>query len=634
MGILTAALYGLFGIWVLYLLLAKNRPAFQWPAWHWLALGLFLGLFQLLPLPEGVMSTLAPASHSIHYPDVAEARDVLGGGWRPVSIEPFTTEAELLRFGSLVAAFFLFSQVFARRHETRLLGYTVVLIGFALSMFAVYQQAKWGTLLYGRFPVPTATPFGPFVNHNHFAGFVEMCALVSLGAAIGHLGLRSPATSILFGGSAAVMGIALVLSHSRGGFIAAASGAFLLGILTLRSKARSRSLTLAICAGAVGLILLFAAPQKVFDRIGTIASPGQDVSVQFRLNLWRDSLRLFGRSPIVGTGVGTYEAAIPPYRTDKDETRAEHAESDIVEHACETGLAGVVILAGFIVTVAGTARKKFLSKEGLGRTQGILIGTTAAVFALLVHSVFDFNTRVPSNALLLAALLGILASSHAKQGASHLGGFANRLAPAVLIVALALGAAWRSTTIGMSRHITWQTDPKLAEPEDFARVAADLAEAQRWAATNHEIAFKRGLLYNEEAYRSRDAARYRDIRIGQARSSYEAALKQAPARGRRWFEYAWTTGNVQDHDTAVSLFDYSLKLEPAWSRLRANYALYLAAEGHIDEAVFHLKEGFSMTPGISHNEAWSILAPYVDHNDQSVRHDIAEGDNSSAPANK
>jgi hypothetical protein len=362
----------------------------------------------------------------------------------------------------------------------------------------------------------------------------------------------------------------------------------------------------------VGLILLVAAPQKVFDRIGTIANPGQDVSVRFRLNLWRDSLRLLGRSPFVGTGIGTYEAAIPPYRTDKDETKAEHAESDIMEHACETGLVGIVILAGFLVTVTGIARKKLSTEQGLGRTQGILIGITAATFALLVHSIFDFNTRVPSNALLLVALLGILASTHPRPKASHSGGIGHRIVPALLVIALAVTAAWRSTTIGMSRHITWQVNPKLAEPEDFAQVAAELAQAERWAASNHEIAFKRGLLYNEEAYRSRDAARYRDIRFEQALSSYTVAVQEAPGRSQHWFELAWTKGNVGDDPLAGSLFEYALYLEPQWSRLRANYAIYLASRGNTDKALEQLERGRGLRPGIRPYEAVSIIGPYVD----------------------
>ena len=59
-------------------------------------------------------------------------------------------------------------------------SYLVIAFGIwiALSLFAVYQRARFGSLLYGRVSVESGTPFGPFVNHNHFAGYVEAAALV------------------------------------------------------------------------------------------------------------------------------------------------------------------------------------------------------------------------------------------------------------------------------------------------------------------------------------------------------------------------------------------------------------------------------------------------------------------------
>ena len=156
---LSAALYVLFGIWVAFLLIKKTDLQFPWPGHRWLALGLLFGLFQLLPLAPSLLGALAPASATIHYPAAAEAQQALGTGWRSVSIEPFATEAELLRLGALIAAFYLFSHLFLHRRDIRLLGYSVSFLGVALSLFAVYQQARWGTLLYGRFPVPSVNPF-------------------------------------------------------------------------------------------------------------------------------------------------------------------------------------------------------------------------------------------------------------------------------------------------------------------------------------------------------------------------------------------------------------------------------------------------------------------------------------------
>ena len=621
---LSAALYVLFGIWVAFLLIKKTDLQFPWPGHRWLALGLLFGLFQLLPLAPSLLGALAPASATIHYPAAAEAQQALGTGWRSVSIEPFATEAELLRLGALIAAFYLFGHLFLHRRDIRLLGYSVSFLGVALSLFAVYQQARWGTLLYGRYPVPSVNPFGPFVNHNHFAGFIEMCALVALGGAIGHLGRRTQTVSILMGGSALFMGVALMLSRSRGGFLAAAAGAVLLGILALRSKARTRVSVLAIWAGAVALLLLFAAPSSVFQRIGSIGRASQDVSAQFRLHLWTDSLRLALRSPIVGTGLGTYGAAIPPYRTDPDETRAEFAESDLVQLLCESGAAGLIVIGGFLLMAFRRSSKRLEEGSATSGSQGVLIGSIAATFALLVHGLFDFNTHIPSNGLLFAGLLGMICGTHPRE-VSRRSGSTIRAVAALLVFLVSVGAAARALTIGFSRDALVSVDPPRAEPEAFADLAARLSRSRDFAPGNPESAFKQGLLYNEEAYRSPDAARYQEIRFGQARESFDEAVRLAPAQGRYWFELAWTEANLANDERADPLFEHALHLEPTASRIRVNYALYLASRGRIEESLEQLERGRNLIPGISPYEAVSTLGPYVEDDPDLLRRAAGDG---------
>jgi tetratricopeptide (TPR) repeat protein len=263
-----------------------------------------------------------------------------------------------------------------------------------------------------------------------------------------------------------------------------------------------------------------------------------------------------------------------------------------------------------------------------------LLGATAGAFALLIHSIFDFNTRVPSNALILTALLRILPGTTVRHKAFEKRTISVRLFASLLILALALTASWRSTVLGISRHESWQADPFLAEPDEFARVAAQLATASRFATSNPDAIFKRGVLYIEEAYRSVNAQKYRDLRFAQARDSFEEAACVAPARGRYWFELAWTRGSLQNDAAADPVFVYSLTLEPTWSRLRANYALYLASRGRIEDALRELELGRSLQPGISPHESVSIVGPYVT-GDAAVLHRAAgEGERAQEAVSK
>src|SRR5262249_6853076 len=81
---------------------------------------------------------------------------------------------------------------------------------------------------------PPSSPFGPFVNRNHFAGFLEMIvpiplALILVRAVRGELAL-------LFGFASVMMGIATVVSLSRGGMISLVAGLMFVISLGLRPE--------------------------------------------------------------------------------------------------------------------------------------------------------------------------------------------------------------------------------------------------------------------------------------------------------------------------------------------------------------------------------------------------------------
>ena len=190
---------------------------------------------------------------------------------------------------------------------------------------------------------------------------------------------------------------------------------------------------------------------------------------------------------------------------------------------------------------------------------------------------------------------------------------------------VSVGAAARALTIGFSRDALVSVDPPRAEPLAFADLAARLSRSRDFAPGNPESAFKQGLLYNEEAYRSPDAARYQEIRFGQARESFDEAVRLAPAQGRYWFELAWTEANLANDERADPLFEHALHLEPTASRIRVNYALYLASRGRIEESLEQLERGRNLIPGISPYEAVSTLGPYVEDDPDLLRRAAGDG---------
>jgi O-antigen ligase len=617
-AMLTASLLILFGAyWSIALF--RGRSVEAPPALPWITAALALVAFQSLPWPESFSDWIAPAVGRVYGRLRAEE---VSSGWHPLSLEPFQTRWLGVQLLGLVAAFHLAQRFTRRSGDRNLFAYALTSVGVALSLFAVYQKSRFGNLLYGSVVVESGTPFGPFVNHNHFAGYAEACALVALGAALA-CRRRSPALAFLLGGSAMLIGIAHVLSQSRGGLLALGAGLATLAWLSKRDDARPRRLALAGGGLAVAMFLLLFGPSSLNQRLSTLSDPASDDSIRFRVQLWSDSLRLWERSPVIGTGIGTYAAAIPPYRSGPDETRAEYAESDWLQVLCESGLAGIAVLGAFLFSNLRSGRREARAAPS-ERSQGVVDGAFAAVVALLVHGLVDFNLRIPSNALLFTVLLGILAPEGRTLGPQpgriwRWGGGALLLAASFLLAGLAL-------RMGASQERNLRVNPLLAEPDEFTELIRGLARSREIVPGNPHTSFLLGRLYNEEAYRSREKLRYRELRLEQARAAFREALTMAPARGRYWFELGWTEASLANDGSAERVFALALELEPHWANLRANYALYLISRGRIDEALAQIEIARELEPGIAPAEALALIGPYLGGHSHLLRQAVGDGE--------
>jgi len=621
---LTAALLVFYGLyWAVQLL--RERSATAPHGWLWIVSGLAFVAIQNLPLPSALTAVAAPAVARAYAPLGTELDAGVGsadGRWHPISIEPFRTEWSLLQLLSLACAFHLANRLFRKTAERNFLAYSLAAVGVALSLFAVYQKARFGTVLYGRVPVESGTPFGPFVNHNHFAGYVEAAALVALGASIG-LSRRASALALLLAGSSVLMGIAHLLSHSRGGLLALGAGLATLAWLSRgREAGEGRPLVIAGGALAVAAFLLVFAPSSLFQRLASFGNPAADDSMEFRIQLWSDSLGLWASSPVVGTGLGTYSAAIPSYRSGPDEIRAEYAESDWLQLLCEAGLIGLAIAAILIASSLRVGLKEARG-ETSERSRGVLHGAAAAAVALSVHGFVDFNFRIPSNALLFAVLLGVIAPAGAKL--SWEGRRLFRHSAALVLVGLALAGAVWTLRLGWSDELNRRVNPLLARPEEFNSLIQALGKSRSAVRENPDTFYLLGRLYNEEAYRSRDEARYRELRLEQAGEAFRESLRRAPARGRTWFELGWTEANLGRDPEADRLFSLALTLEPHWANLRANYALYLVSRGRIDDALVQIEAARALEPGLTAMDALSIIGPHVKNDVHLLRRAAGSG---------
>jgi len=496
------------------------------PAWPFLGFVL-LGLAQLVPLPPSVHALLAPGSFRVWHPASEAVAAVLGPGAHPISLDPETTlRSVALVFGlGLLAG--LAAPSFSRSATAARAVAAVGVSGFCLSAYAIYARSRFGNLLFGSIPVPTVRPFGSFVSKNHFAGYVEMAALLTAGLAIGLVaserargrdwteGSRAGAVIAAMVGAVA-MALAVLVSLSRGGVVSLTVGsAALVGFLLLRSRrARTRAglLGALALAGGVGVLLLSIVPPEAHERMRSLG--GAD----FRLDTWRDSARAAAASPVVGLGLGSFHDAYPFYKHGHGLIRVEHAENDYLETAVEGGFVGLGLLlaAGALLLIGGGVPAD-------ATVRGIGLGAAAGLTALAVHSAVDFNLRIPSNAALAAVLAAAAAGA----------------APGVRALARPAAALLGAGALALAGALVVLPGPRAI---DARAEAVRVAEAQTATA--------------------------RALRLARAEASLVGVLRRRPAHAESWLLLAGVRAAAGDARSAAALARHAAALDPTRESLQ------------------------------------------------------------------
>src|SRR5215475_14636062 len=136
-----------------------------------------------------------------------------------LSMDIEATRVTVLALFFLVAAFFLAANHLDDSDLRRALVTFLIIYGVVMALFALVQHFTWNGRLYWFRPLtsPEATPFGPFVNRNHFAGYMEMLAPLPIAMIITRAARRD--SQLLYVFAATMMSLAVIVSLSRGGMI-------------------------------------------------------------------------------------------------------------------------------------------------------------------------------------------------------------------------------------------------------------------------------------------------------------------------------------------------------------------------------------------------------------------------------
>jgi hypothetical protein len=133
------------------------------------------------------------------------------------SVEQYSTRLFTIRL--IVLFVFLAACLTFINDEGRLkkAAYFVVVFGAAMGFFGILQWLGDPDGIYGLRETPQAISFGPFVNQHHFAAFMQMTGGVTFGLFLEKAKGRE--RIVLLAAALVVMGVAAVLTSSRGGML-------------------------------------------------------------------------------------------------------------------------------------------------------------------------------------------------------------------------------------------------------------------------------------------------------------------------------------------------------------------------------------------------------------------------------
>jgi O-antigen ligase len=598
----------LLGYVLLATLGAWTRLAFQWPGYLVLAVG---GVLALLRLRKGFRfspSTLCLLS-ALLFSVYCAVR-----AW--VSPVEYLARQDLLPLAASLVGYTLFALHCEHPRYRRWFAVTLavlVLVNFGIGVYQALYDRTWSPyhwLGYARSAGP-ANAGGFFHSENHLAGFLEgslyFLAAFALFARI-KLVWRMLALFALMLGL-----VVLVLTYSRAGMASAGVGMAAFGVLSLWLFGKFLGPQFWKYLAAFGVLFLLLGSFLAFlcrdfltesyRTTGGIWGDGQ-----FRLAYTQLALRQWGTSPVWGTGARTFGIHAREFTThDNDWNGAQAVDPDIAhnDYAQLLGDYGAVGFGlGMFLLVAHLGnglrflrwyRNVRFERTGdlFSNSLALALGGVSAVCAYVAHTAIDFNLHIPANALLMAAILGLLANPGFEADARR--HFRMPGLKTALTLAAAVGAVW-TLVLG------WRSAPaELAFQQGVTRThVADYLGAltpHRRAAELDPAHFPNrmafgtayvGLAAEEEIPEL--AVSWREKAIEQFRAA--VALSPRDALAQINLAEQLSTSGRERAEEAEAHYVEAMRLAPALTAFRGRYGFHLLRHGRADKAADVWEETF------------------------------------------
>jgi O-antigen ligase len=260
----------------------------------------------------------------------------------------YVTWQSALLWAAYGMIFFIVTQCLRRTRWIKVFAWFFIVFGFLVALFAMVQQFTWnGKLYWVAANQYGGMVYGPYVDHAHYAGLMEMLVPIPLVFAMMNRWPKS--LRVLFAFVALLMAGTIFLSRSLGGMLAFGAQMVVLAIIAaLRERSKRQVPLMLLMATCFAVWLILLSPGGISERIARLHDPLGKAGAGDRIAIVKDSLKMIRSRPVFGWGLGTFPEVYPSYRSFYTNYFVNEAHNDYVQVAVETGLAGFALVCWFI----------------------------------------------------------------------------------------------------------------------------------------------------------------------------------------------------------------------------------------------------------------------------------------------
>lgn len=359
---------------------------------------------------------------SLHHPYWQETGAVLGAPVQgAISADPAATWIRLAALLAHGGVFWLAFQLGSagKRAGQALQGLSIA--GSLYALYGLYVYFSGSEMLWQAHVSYFGRVTSTFVNANSYATYAGMILLCGAGliaqafqrqltardqslAAAVLAALSRPNARLAIGILTVILsGSALLLSQSRGGFVATII-ALVVFMVTLRRMKRPSGrwgdvgITTALIA--LVIVVVHVSGERTIDRFGNT-----EENLAVRMTYYETVWTAAADRPLLGTGLGTFAQVFKAYNHAGTGTYfLDRAHNTYLQLMMELGWPAASAL---LMALSFVVLRCVQGLQVVRRNEGYLATVVACAVLVSMHALVDFSIEMPANAVTFALLLGV-----------------------------------------------------------------------------------------------------------------------------------------------------------------------------------------------------------------------------------